>query len=137
MKTRVDLELGGEVYQLLPGPKALMRISKEVGDPVQMCVALSAGADLGRTPPLKTVVEVLHIALAESDHKISEPDLWDLIHETGVDVVFEPFAEFLGALCNKGVVPEVEGEDSEAAPPENRRTRRAKKAKARPRKAKK
>ena len=137
MKTRVDLELGGEVYQLLPGPKALMRISEEVGDPVQICVGLSAGAELRRTPPLRTVIDVLHIAMVESGHKVSRDDLWKMIYEAGVAVVFDPFAEFVGALCNKGVVPETEEEDEEreAAPSENRRARRTKKAKARTRKA--
>ena len=136
MKTRVDLELGGEVYQLLPGPKALMRIAKEVGDPVQMCVGLSLGANMGKTPPIAKVVDVLHIAMVESGYKLDQEEIWDLVHGAGLDVVFEPFAEFIGALCNKGVVPETEDEGGEAASPENRRARRAKKAKARPRKAK-
>ena len=136
MKTRVDLELGGEVYQLLPGPKALMRIAKEVGDPVQMCVGLSLGANMGKTPPIATVVEVFHIALAESGYKLAQEEVWELVHGAGLDVVFEPFAEFVGALCNKGVVPETEDEDAAPAPPENRKARRAKKARARTRKAK-
>ena len=136
MKTRVDLELGGEVYQLLPGPKALMRIAKEVGDPVQMCVGLSLGANMGKTPPIATVVEVFHIAMAESGYKLDQEEVWELVHGAGLDVVFEPFAEFVGALCNKGVVPETDDEDDEAAPPKNRRARRAKKAQARTRKRK-
>ncbi len=133
MKTRVDLKLGDEVYHLVPGPRALMRIAKEVGDPVQMAVGLSLGSELGKTPPLATVVAVLGIALAESDYDFGKEDLWRLIHETGVTEVFEPFAAFIGALVNNGVVPEPEAED---APAENRRARRAKNSRARRGKAK-
>lgn len=132
MRTRVDLRLGGKVYRLVPGPRALMRIAEEVGDPVQMAVGLSLAGEMGKTPPLTTVVKVFEIALAESDYEIAKPDLWGLIHEAGVATVFEPFAAFLGALVNKGIVPE--GEDADAAAP-NRKDRRAKKAVARKGKA--
>ncbi len=133
MKTRVDLKLGDKVYHLVPGPRALMRIAREVGDPVQMAVGLSLGSELGKTPPLATVVEVLGIALAESDYDFGKEDLWELIHEIGVTEVFEPFAAFIAALVNKGVVPEPEAEE---APAENRKARRAKNSRARKSKAK-
>lgn len=134
MRTRVDLKLGGKVYRLVPGPRALMRIAEEVGDPAQMAVGMSLGRQVGKTPPLTTVVRVFDIALAESGHEFDKDELWELIHKAGLAYVFVVFAVFLSALVNKGVVPEGEGEDADAAP-SNRKDRRAKKAVARKGKA--
>ena len=137
MKTRVDLKLGDKTYRLVPSPRALMRIAKEVGDPAQMMVSLSVARELGKPPPLASVVDVLHIALEESEHEIDKADLWKLIFDHGAMEanLFEDFAAFIGALVNRGVVPEVEEPDPEADDVEtgNRRERRAKKAKARAR----
>lgn len=143
MRTRVTLKLGGKTYRLLPGPAALDRVGREVGDPPQMVVALAIAKELGKPPPLAGVVDVLHIALEESDYEIGKDDLWKLIYEHGAieGDHYEAYAEFLGALINRGVVPEVpEIEEPDAEPPEtdhpktgNRQERRAKKAKARAR----
>lgn len=142
MRTRVDLKLGAETYRLVPGPRALMRIAKEVGDPAQMVVSLTIAKGLGKPPPMASVVDVLHIALQESDHEIGSDDLWKLIYEHGAlePDHYDAFAEFLGALVNSGVVPEIkepgaETEGADAEPPKagNRQARRAKKAKARAR----
>ena len=135
MKTRVDLKLGGKVYHLVPGPRALMRIAEEVGDPAQMAVGLSLGRQVGKPPPLTSVVKVFDIALSEIGHEFEKEELWALIHKAGLGEVFNVFAVFIAALVNKGIVPEDEDGDDDA-PPGNRKARRAKKAVARKGKAK-
>ena len=137
MKTRVELKLGGKTYRLLPGGRALERVAEEVGDPVQLSIAMGLAAQVQNTPPIKTCVQVLHIGLVESGYDIERDELWRLVFEEGVAVVYEPFAAFVGALVNKGEVPEDEADDQgEEIEPRNRKERRAKKARARKSKSK-
>lgn len=149
MRTRIPLKLGAKTYRLLPGPGAMDRIGREVGDVPKMVLLLAIAKEIGGDPPeLKQVVDVLHIALEESEYEIGKDDLWKLIYEHGAIKPdhYQAYAEFLGALVNSGRVPEVpeeleieepdaETEGAGAEPPKagNRKERRAKKAKARAR----
>ncbi len=119
LRTYVELEIGGEKLRLTPNPRSLMRVSKEIGDPMIMILQMQIG---GKPPELVQVFRVIRIALEESGHSYDEDKFEQLMFDAGVESLYVPFAEFIGGLVNSGVIPREEKGG-------NRASRRAKKSK--------
>jgi len=101
-KTTVDVELGGTLYRLVPGPKALLRVAAEVGDPLHLALAMGRA----EPPGVVNVFAVMRIALAESGYTLTEERANELLFQYGVLNLMAPYAEFVAALANCGKVPE-------------------------------
>lgn len=119
LATHVDLKIGDKSYRLTPSPRALMRVCKEIGDPMLMVLQLQVGA---QPPELVQVFRVLRLAMDESGCSVEDDEFEELMFKSGVENLYVPYAQFVGALVNSGTVP------SDGEKGGNRKTRRAKKA---------
>lgn len=119
MQRYVELKLGTKTYRLVPGAGALIRVAKEVGDPMDLLIEFGAASMGGRSPKLLTVLKTLYVGIAESGYELTEEEAYEFMHKAGVQGMYEPYGVFLGALMNRGEVPDVEYDE----PVQKKRTR--------------